>query len=243
VADEFRYSPHIDFDSGLVKNTPETLINEMIASHTPDEKLDLFECRVDVWQLGVAVEILKQVEDNEPPSIWSHAAYGLVTLTTSYFEMVGKILNPVASPWKGAEREFNMGFCDVYPEYIPEDGNMKKVRFVDGLRGRMRNGMFHLGYTKRWLIIHNGPEIERDFQPIRVQKPGGGYVQAYCVNPHKMTRTIVNHFPSVIDRIRKSRPDGLWKSFLNFYDDLHDEQPEALLDDQRPDAKSPTEKP
>lgn len=237
MAEEFRSSPHIDFNDGRVRNTPETLVEEMVAPHSPEEKLELFECRVDVWQLGIAVEMLKQIEDNEHPSIWSHAAYGLVALTTSYFEMVGKILNPAASPWKGAEKEFNMGFCDVYPEYLPGDGNMKKVRFVDGLRGRLRNGMFHLGYTKRGLIIHNGPGIERDFQPVRIEKPGGGYVQAYCVNPHKMTRMIVNHFPSLIDRIRNAPPEGLWKNFLKFYDELHDEVPEVLLDDPEPDAK------
>ena len=230
---EFRFSPYIDFNRGLVKNTPMTIVQKLGNPCTPEEKLEVFECRVDVWQLGVAVELLKQIEANQPPSIWSHAAYGLVALTTSYFEMVGKILNPAATPWKHADKDFNIGFCDVYPEYLPDNGNMKKVRFVDGLRGRMRNGMFHLGYTKRGLIIHNGPGVERDFQPVRVQTPAGGHVQAYCVNPHKMTRTILNHFPGLIARIRRSESDGLWKNFLKFYDDLHDEEPENLTSDSQ----------
>ena len=82
VADEFRYSPYIDFDAGLVKHTPETLVEELGSPCTPEEKLESLECRVDVWQLGVAVEMLKQIEDNQPPSIWSHAAYGIVAMTT-----------------------------------------------------------------------------------------------------------------------------------------------------------------
>jgi len=230
MADKFRSSPHIDFDDGRVLNTPETLIDEFVAPHTPEEKLELFECRVDVWQLGVAVEILKQIEDNDQPSTWSHAAYGLVTLLTGYFEMVGKILNPDAKPWKHADKDFNVGFCDVYPEYRPAAPIGKSVPLVDGFRSRLRNGLFHLAFPKYGLILHNSPKVEKDFTVLPVEAVGApdGKVMAYCVNPHGMTRTLVKHFPTVIDRIRSSPPEGLWKSFLHFYDTLHTDEPEKL---------------
>ena len=70
---------------------------------------------VDVWQLGAAVAILRQIEVPPPPSIWSHSAYGLLSIVFTYFEMLGKSLR--ASGKSG--EDFNMGFCDVYPTFTP----------------------------------------------------------------------------------------------------------------------------
>jgi len=75
-----RSSKYIDFDTGVVTITPMDLKNSMAKPWTDDQKLDLFECRVDVWTLGVAVAMLRQIEENTPPSVWSHAAYGLLTV-------------------------------------------------------------------------------------------------------------------------------------------------------------------
>ena len=57
-------------------------------------KIDLLECRVEVWQFGVAAEILKLIEKAKNPCVWSHAAYSLVSIGFSYFEKIGKTLNP-----------------------------------------------------------------------------------------------------------------------------------------------------
>jgi hypothetical protein len=86
--------------------------------------LDLFECRVDVWQFGPAVEILKELDDNatDPASVWAHGAYALLGLVFTYFEMIGKTLNPNSRPTGTAGVDFNYGFSDVYSSFAPAPG-------------------------------------------------------------------------------------------------------------------------
>ncbi|MCB0202795.1 MAG: hypothetical protein KDI03_22215, partial [Anaerolineae bacterium] len=113
----FRESEFIDFNSGQVKIAPMDLTRQFqIAGATgPEAGIRLFQCQIDVWMLGVAVQILKEIESHEPPSTWSHAAYGLISVVFPYFEMIGKTLNPGSKRVRTAGQDFNYGFCDVYP--------------------------------------------------------------------------------------------------------------------------------
>lgn len=202
------------------------------------DKIRIFQCRVDVWNLGVAVQIMKQIESQsrDSQSIWAHAAYGMLAITFSYFEMIGKTLNPNSknpnSKRKGdkgnsAGIDFNYGFCDVYPEYRPpsrdyKDTNLPKVKVF---RDRVRNGMYHLAYTKRNLLIHNCPRriSTKDFDVIE-GTVGNQSIDLYCVNPHSVVRTIVDHFPKFIRRLQNpdKQYDDLRRRFVRFFDDFHD---------------------
>lgn len=210
----FRQSPFIDFDSGTVKVPPMTLIRNLglRADQPLETMLAVFECRVDVWQFGPAVEMLKLMDaSKDQHAVWSHAGYALLAVTVSYFEMVGKILNPAASPIRGKD-DFNTGFCDVYPAFTSSPA-------VDGFRDRLRNGMYHLGYTKSHLYIHNAPhEFPEDF--TTAVQDGELY---YFVNPHAMTRTIVDHFPTLMSRLRdrSGQYSAMQESFRRFYVDFH----------------------
>jgi len=110
----YRTSKYIDFDTGTVKIAPMDLKKSLIRPWTDDQKLDLFECRVDVWTLGVAVALLHEIDHGKKGSIWQHAAYGLLTISFTYFEMIGKTLNPNSATSGTASEDFNVGFCDVY---------------------------------------------------------------------------------------------------------------------------------
>jgi len=72
------------------------------------EKIELFECIVEVWQLGVAVAMLNRIEREPPPSIWCHSAFGLLSVMLSYFETIGKSLNPKSRASGTADR-FQLG--------------------------------------------------------------------------------------------------------------------------------------
>lgn len=72
----FRTSRFIDFNTGTVITAPIELKMSLPDTMTTDQKIDLFECRVEFWQLGVAAEMPKQIEAAQNLSIWSHAAYG-----------------------------------------------------------------------------------------------------------------------------------------------------------------------
>jgi hypothetical protein len=232
-----RFSKYIDFDTGVVKTSPMDLKKSLKKPWSDGDKLDLFECRVDVWTLGVAVAMLRQIEDNKPPSVWSHAAYGLLTVSFTYFEMIGKTLNTSSAASGTASEDFNVGFCDVYPKFKPANGKYKDrldllrgsppgtkgapnpdIREVIQYRDRTRNGLYHLGYTKSGLWIHNDSGVTEDFEkrtePDRANP--ALTVDKYCVNPHRLTRTIVDHFPRFLARV--SADPALKTKFVQFFD-------------------------
>lgn len=226
MIDTFRDSEFIDFNTGTVRISPMLLMRALSPPLKFVEKVRLFHCRVDVWTFGVAVELLKQIESHKPPSIWSHAAYGLISIGFSYFEMIGKTVNPHSKKTGTASKDFNFGFCDVYPEFKSHSGSYDDLEMpiVKEFRNRVRNGMYHLAYTKNNLAIHNNPRISsRDFAVVS-QNDDDNAMKVYCVNPHSMIRTIVAHFPGFIARLNDAnmKYDGVRRKFEEFYDDFHD---------------------
>jgi hypothetical protein len=220
----FRNSRFIDFNSGTLPVPPMDLLGGLPvrSKQTPEQMQFSFECRVEIWMLGPAVEVLKAMESqSDKHSIWSHSGYALLGMSFGYFEMIGKILNPASKERGSAGMDFNFGFCDVYPAFAisGDDRSDRKLPVVSEFRNRVRNGIFHLGYTKSHLYIHHRPsEFPHDFS-VELK----GAETYYFVNPHNMTRTIVDHFPSVMNRLRNSAVeyDGLRKKFREFYVDFH----------------------
>ncbi len=214
---EFRDSPYIDFNSGRVITPPMELSKQRRPPYSIDDMLDLFECRVDVWQLGPAVQILRQIETRAKPSAWEHAAYALLAIVFSYFEMIGKCLNPKSQPRGTASVDFNYGFCDVYPAFGVAESDRRDAVLLDvrEFRDRVRNGLYHLGYTKGNLFIHNSPALAANefFVDRRSSEP------VYLVNPHQVTRTIVAHFADLMRRVRDS--DDLRRRFRRFFVEYH----------------------
>ena len=223
-----RGSPFIDFDTGNVVLDPMALADRLPKVWTVEDKIEFFHCRVDVWQLGVAVEMVKLIEANKPPSIWSHAAYGVVSVIASYFEMVGKVLNPASQKSRTAGIDFNYGFCDVYrntdicaagPGSNYSDASVPHVvRFRD----LMRNGMYHLGLPKRDFIIHNSEVFPSDFaiQIITDAVPVTALTEAYFMNPHKVTRTLVDHFGGFVDNLKVKSNTALRDNFVRVEDEF-----------------------
>jgi hypothetical protein len=79
--------------------------------------------------------------------------------------------------------------------------------------------MYHLGYTKTDLMIHNQPvNFPRDF--MVVQRDGHDF---YLVNPHGMTRTMVDHFAGFMATLRNYTPayEPLRSKFREFFVDYH----------------------
>lgn len=214
----YRASKYIDFDNGTVQIAPMQLAATKTSPLTLDDKIDLFECRVDVWQLGTAVALLTAIESHQPPSIWSHAAYGLLACAISYFEMLGKTLNPKSETSGTAGIDFNYGFCDVYPSFGSACGSYqdKAIPNVKQFRDRLRNGLYHLAYTKQHLWIHADESPTLDDFHVTTHSP-----PEFWVNPHRMVRSLVDHFPSFISRIRNPNNAHLRGGFEAFFDDYH----------------------
>jgi len=213
----FRESKFIDFNKGHVRADPMTFAGQISGSWTLANKIDVFECSVEVCQLGVAVEILKEIERHEDPSIWSHSAFGLVSIIFSYFEMIGKTLNPKSATRDTAWKDFNYGFCDVNQEYMPANGDYtdRNLPDVKAFRDRIKNGMYHLAGIKSGVCIRRST-LEKDFE---VLKTSSGET-LYFMDIHLVTRTIVNHFPCFMARLRQSESESgeMAKKFEEFFD-------------------------
>lgn len=232
----FRISRFIDFNTGVVNCHPEQLFDSQ--SNRPwsfKQKSDFFQCRVEVWQLSPAVEMLKQIERHHGDTVaWCHAAYGLLFILTSYFEMVGKILNPNSNRWRSGDTDFNMGFCDIYP-HLPvsqpegeshhERYHDKTIPHVAKIRDLMRNGLFHLGFTKKNFLVHNSPNYSGDFEHQPIGDPQG-FGDVYLMNPHRATRSIVEHFGSFIDDLHDPANKARQDKFEEFATTFHDENPQ-----------------
>jgi hypothetical protein len=220
----FRTSTFIDFDSGRVHMPPMELQRLLPPRDQQSivQMLSLFECRVDVWKLGPAVEMLKVMDvADDQESVWAHAAYALLDVMCSYFEMIGKALNSRSRISGTAGLDFNHGFCDVYPEFATagSDRTDSTLPVVKAFRDRLRNGMYHLGYTKTDLMIHSQPsKYPKDF--MVVSERGHDF---YLVNPHQMTRTVVAHFEGFMSRLRTFSPEfePMRSKFREFFVDYH----------------------
>ena len=219
----FRNSEFIDFNTGTVKLAPIQLQFHMALAGPPTfaDLVRLFQCRVEVWHLGVAVQMLHDIEFNSPPSTWSHAAYGLLSLTFVYFETIGKVLNADAAPSNTPAVEFGLGFSDVYGNVTTSLGSQYDPK---EFYWRAHNGLFHLGSTTRGLWVHNERSISvKDFD-IVPRNPNDPTSLRYYVNPHAAVRTIVEHFPTFIQRLLDpdARYDGLRAKFKKVVGDLRE---------------------
>jgi hypothetical protein len=181
----------------------------------------LFCCRMEVWHLGVATQILQSIEYNQPPSVWSHAAYSLVALLFNYFETTGRILNPAPQSTRATEMDFDCGFRDVYDDITTSTGEeYDPIEFYN----RARNGLYYLGSTRRGLWVHNDRSISsKDFDIIN-KNPADPATLKYYVNPHSATRAMVDHFPTFVERLNDDDPrnEPMRVRFRNFFGDVRD---------------------
>ena len=70
----------------------------------------------------------------------------------------------------------------------------------------------------------NGYEVEDDFTVFFIgSSPSDpAPIPFYAVNPHRMTRTIVDHFGKFIHELRTSTDAELHQKFLEFVQDFHE---------------------
>ena len=76
----------------------------------------------------------------------------------------------------------------------------------------MRNGMYHLGFPKKNFFIHNSPQISKDFDVV--------VGVAYAMNPHRVTRSLVEHFAGIVAALRQTSNVDLRQKFEQVFDEF-----------------------
>lgn len=212
-----RQSRFVDFNTGEVFLTPEEFIAQATMPLDPDGKIDFFECRVDVYQLSPAAAMLKMMDDAGEKTAWGQADHALMLVTTSYFEMIGKVVNPGSRKRNTSGVDFDEGFADVFPNFVREHGRMG----IEDFRQLMRNGLYHLGYPKKNLLVHNSPTEPWEVDRVTVIDPRedglyGGVIS--LINPRRVAYSIVAHFGWFLDRLRANED---WRrKFEQFNDEF-----------------------
>lgn len=165
-----------------------------------DEKISVFEDRVDGWHLKAAEEMLRQIESKQPP-VMQHAAYALISVVFSYFEMVGQIVKRRAGEKAGATGDFVRGFKNVFPATSLTDAQVEIVY------DRIRCGMFHNGYTKK------GVHIDGGFTEVFEYKNN-----VVLLNPHLLVPAIRQHFTGLVALLKDPANTDERTRFLDLFD-------------------------
>jgi hypothetical protein len=167
---------------------------------TDDDKIAVFEDRVDGWQLRIAEELLRQIEIQQPPPM-QHAGYALISVLFPYFEMIGQILKKQAGEKTGATGDFVRGFKQVFPTAALTDPEIEIVY------DRIRCGMFHNGYTKKGVYI--------DGEYTEVFEYKNGVVQ---LNPHLLVPAIRSHFATLAALLKDKANTEERSRFIDLFD-------------------------
>lgn len=149
-----------------------------------DQKILIFEDRVLGWQLEIAEELRRQIQDkaNDGKTI-QHAGFALLSILFAYFEMIAQYMEGESSE-KNPKQFFRKGLEGVFPKKFTND--QKELIYK-----RIRCGMYHSGLTKR------GSLISGDYaQAIEV---ADDLVQ---VNPHRLSCCIMGHFVDYIEKLK-----------------------------------------
>lgn len=183
---------------------------ELKKSSPLDGKVAIFAERVRGWQIDVALEIEKQIVRANGRGVMGHAAYALIAVFFSYFEMLGQFLAGKTSdtaargfPKIAASDAFAEGFRYVYPSTTLSGPDIKL------LYSRIRCGLYHDGFTKRKVVIDGDYSFAFEVLQGKVR-----------MNPHVVVKDVASSFEKYIKELQStggmSKPKRI--AFKNLFD-------------------------
>ncbi|MDB6025981.1 MAG: hypothetical protein JWM68_2204, partial [Verrucomicrobiales bacterium] len=171
---------------------------------TVEAKIDLFEERIQGWQISIADQCYRGVLDNTGNRISSsipHSGFGVLYMLLSYFEMIAKYeagdLSEVSAIW------FKEGIKSVYPELTTRTERIL-VKFYKGARC----GLYHAGLTSKYVFISG------DVASIEFDSISGMLV----INPGDMIDRVANHLKIYCQQLRDPAQTLLRSNFEKKFD-------------------------
>ena len=126
--------------------SPKHFQEEFPTGLTTDDKVEVFIARVEGWLIGPAMEMIRKGI--------GYRAFALLAIVTSYFEMIAKYAEGFVGEGKSG-RYFKVGVQMVFPQTALPDSE----KLLDGLRDRVRNGLYHVGMTKPKVLLFDASTI------------------------------------------------------------------------------------
>jgi len=165
---------------------------------TLDDKIEVFTARVEGWLIGPAIEMIsKQL---------SHRAFALLSIVTSYFEMIGRYTEGYLGRDKSGYY-FKHGLKLVFRDMtLPDTEDL-----LDALCDRVRNGLYHVGMTKpRVLLVDAADAIGSiGYHPVS---------DHIVIAPDILVDDIKIHFASVARELRDQDNTTLRANFEARFD-------------------------
>ena len=108
---------------------------------TFSDKVDVFEARIQGWQLDVAWNLAKlDIQNNQ---------IAIIHLVSSYFEMIGKYIEGFLEDGS-SQRYFKIGLRNVFPDL----GEQEEI-FMKSIYRNLRCGLYHLGRPAANVILND----------------------------------------------------------------------------------------
>jgi hypothetical protein len=152
-------------------------------------KVEIFECAVIGWQLGIADHVINGCEDTQAIA---HSGFAALSIIASYPEMY----------WQYTRNEDSRGISnrawrEAFVEMFGLDESESVRSAVDLVYRQLRCGLFHDGRTRANVLLSAGFE-----RPIAIED------DVVLVNPHSLMPAILEHFREYIARLRQEGPES-----------------------------------
>jgi hypothetical protein len=175
---------------------------------TLDAKIELFQERIEGWQISIADQCYRGVLDASgnrmSPGI-PHSGFGALYLLLSYFEMIAKYkagdLSEVSGAW------FKKGVKEIYPE-LASRAETEKLQILTKFYKGARCGLYHAGLTSKYVFISGDPAF------IEFDAVSGMLI----INPGDMIDRVAGHFRDYCQRLRKPAETTLRAKFEAKFD-------------------------
>ena len=173
-----------------------------------DLKIDIFQERIDGWQIAIADQCYRGILDTAgnriSPGI-PHSGFGTLYLLLSYFEMIAKYeagdLSEVSGDW------FKKGVKRIYPELAAKT-ETEKLQILKKLYKGARCGLYHAGLTRKFVYI-SGDVASIDFDV---------HSGTLTINPGDMIDRVAANLKSYCQQLRNPAETVLRANFKTKFD-------------------------
>lgn len=194
--------------------SPQFLDSKLQPGCSLEDKIDVFEDRMNGWLLQHAYALL-----DEKYTRRKDAGFAVLTLVTAYFE-------PIESYHSGrpsnhhSKAFFRQGFLRVFPNLpatLKSNGfagaDQLAIDIADEVYIHLRCGLFHEGGTKHKLVVR------QDTAPLGLMLDViTGDVGSIVIDPARFLAEVQNHLNNYVVQLRDTSKTSLRQNFETFFD-------------------------